>query len=183
MLIALGSNVTSQFGPPESTISAALKALENRGALIRAVSRYFSTPAFPEGNGPDFINAAADLDAPWDPATALSQLHEVEAEFGRQRDVRWGARTLDLDLIAMDDLVCPDPHTHKIWREMPLDQQMRMTPTELILPHPRMQDRAFVLVPLCDIAPDWQHPAHGASVQQMCDALPQTLRDEVRPLQ
>lgn len=92
---------------------------------------------------------------------------------------RWGARTLDLDLIAVGGKVLPDAQTHKYWRDMPLDQQKTKTPNTLILPHPRLAERAFVLVPMLEVAPDWCHPVTGASVRQMSDALPDALRREV----
>ena len=102
---------------------------------------------------------------------------------GRERVQRWGQRTLDLDLIAYGDLVLPDLSTHARWRNLSLEAQIGQTPGELILPHPRMQGRAFVLVPMADIAPDWVHPILGRSVQQLLDALPQAQKDEVQALQ
>ena len=116
---------------------------------------------------------------PGTPAQILATLHAVEAALGRQRIARWGERTLDLDLIAVGEQLLPDPATHAQWRTLPLDQQMAEAPSELILPHPRLQDRAFVLVPLADVAPDWCHPVLGHTVTQMLHALPQADRDSV----
>ncbi|GAA6178258.1 2-amino-4-hydroxy-6-hydroxymethyldihydropteridine diphosphokinase [Sulfitobacter pacificus] len=171
MLLALGANLTSNVGAPEITLRAALKLLKLNGATIRAKSALYSTPAFPAGNGPDYVNAAARISAPWDAAQALAVLHDIEAEFGRTRETRWGQRTLDLDLIAFGDQVLPDRQTYKEWRDLPADAQRTTVPQELILPHPRLQDRAFVLVPLADVAPDWVHPVLKLSVTEMRDAL------------
>ena len=91
-------------------------------------------------------------------------------------------RTLDIDLLAMGDSVLPDAETHDRWRSLPAEAQIRSTPDQLILPHPRLQDRAFVLVPLADVAPDWVHPRTGQSVRQMLAALPQSDREAVKPL-
>lgn len=183
MLLALGSNLTSQIGSPEETLWAALNKLEARGGVIRHVSPFYSTPAFPAGNGADFVNAAAEISAEWSPQEALSACHAVEMALGRTREVRWGERTVDIDLIADRDTVLPDARKQREWVDLPIARQMSETPDDLILPHPRMQDRAFVLVPLCDIAPDWVHPVLGKSVRQMRDALDHKALAEVRRLE
>lgn len=146
------------------------------------MSRLFSTPCFPVGAGPDYVNAAALIETELTPEGLLRRLHEVEAMFGRQRVQRWGQRTLDLDLLAYGDLVLPDGATQDHWRALALDQQTKEAPQELILPHPRLQDRAFVLVPLAEIAPDWRHPRLGLTVRQMLSRLEMAEIDAVRPL-
>nr|WP_093739111.1 2-amino-4-hydroxy-6-hydroxymethyldihydropteridine diphosphokinase [Sulfitobacter delicatus] len=182
LLIALGGNLASSVGAPRETLKAALKLLQTSGAVIRATSTFYHTPAFPAGNGPDYVNAAVRVTAPWGPVKALGVLHRIEGQMGREREQRWGQRTLDLDLLACDDMVLPDRQTHKIWRELPLEAQIGRVPEQLILPHPRLQDRAFVLVPLADVAPEWVHPLLGKPVRALLDALPERDKAAVRPL-
>ena len=184
LLVALGANLPFGDAPPEETLRRALKALSKEGLSVLAVSRFFATPCFPAGAGPDYVNAAAVLAASpeSDPASILVSLHKVESDFGRSREVRWGMRTLDLDLLAMGDSVLPDAATQDAWRDLPPEAQARTAPDRLILPHPRLQDRAFVLVPLADVAPDWQHPRTGRRVLDMLAALPAADRDAVKPL-
>lgn len=181
-LVAVGSNQDSYAGNAKSTLRRAMLQLQQSGCLIRAMSRFFSTPSFPEGFGPDYVNAAFCLDWPDTPRALLNQLHVIEAQFGRERVQRWGQRTLDLDLLAFEDRVVPDAEHVQAWIDLPLAEQMENTPDQLLLPHPRLQDRAFVLVPLLDIAPDWRHPLLGKTVQEMHDALPPEDIASVIPL-
>ncbi|MEP4196604.1 MAG: 2-amino-4-hydroxy-6-hydroxymethyldihydropteridine diphosphokinase [Aliishimia sp.] len=181
-LVAAGSNQHSEQASVTSIIDSTLKSLAKLPGAIRSVSTYYQTPCFPEGAGPDFVNAAFIWETDFDAQEILAHLHQTEVEFGRVRTKRWGQRTLDLDLIGLQDTVRPDPQTVQSWIDLPLEQQQRVAPKELILPHPRVQDRAFVLVPLCDIAPDWVHPVLNQSAQQLRDALPQAELDSVKPL-
>lgn len=181
-LIALGSNVAFDGDGPAEILEKALDSIGKRGVEIRSQSRFFRTPAYPAGTGPDFVNAAIAVEAPGDAARFLAHLHAIEADMGRLRVRRWGARTLDLDLIAVGSQVLPDARIYRYWREMPLAQQQETTPDQLVLPHPRLAERAFVLVPLMDVAPDWRHPVTGATVRQMHDALSDAQRQEVVPL-
>ena len=104
--------------------------------MLLARSSDYATPPWGEENQDRFVNACIEIDTRLDPHALLFTLHKIEKKFGRDRskETRWGPRTLDLDLIAYDDAVLAKP--------------------ELTLPHPRLFERAFVLVPLAEIAPD-----------------------------
>lgn len=182
-LIALGANLPLRDdmteNPPGETLDAALRRLEAVTGAAVSASGFYRTPAFPPGSGPDFVNAAAALHITEAPEAVLTRLHAVEAEFGRRREARWGARTLDLDLIAVGDRVLPDGATQARWRALDLRAAQGQAPDRLILPHPRMQERAFVLVPLADVAPEWRHPLLGRTVREMLADLPEAARAEV----
>jgi 2-amino-4-hydroxy-6-hydroxymethyldihydropteridine diphosphokinase len=132
-LIALGGNV----GDVRATFGKAIADIcgMTQAALLARSSDY-ATPPWGDLNQAPFINACVEIDTPLDPHALLLALQKIEAKFGRDRasERRWGPRTLDLDLIAYDDVSMQRP--------------------ELTLPHPRLFERAFVLVPLTEIAPD-----------------------------
>ena len=172
-LIALGSNLPSPAGSVSESVTIALELLSQCESFdLLAQSRLFRTPAYPAGSGPDFVNAAARIATPDTPGEILAKLHGIEAKLGRTRKTRWEARMLDLDLLAIDDLILPDRAELDRWMALDTTEQQNQAPDQLILPHPRLQDRGFVLAPLADIAPGWVHPRLNLSVRQMLARLP-----------
>ncbi|WP_438363037.1 2-amino-4-hydroxy-6-hydroxymethyldihydropteridine diphosphokinase [Nioella halotolerans] len=171
-LIAVGSNLSDRGAMSESIVRDAIAEVAARAGNVLSISSLYRTPAFPPGSGPDFVNAAFALDWPDGPEPLLALLHEVEAQFNRTRGARWQARTLDLDLIALGDRVCPDAEVQTRWRDLPAQEAAQVAPDQLILPHPRMQERGFVLVPLADVAPEWRHPLTGRTVAAMLSQRP-----------
>ena len=180
-LVALGSNATSSFGTPKEIIDHAIAAIESRLGITCEKSPIYRTPCFPKGAGPDYANAVIRFETDVAPLEILNQLHEIETEFGRMRTKRWGERTLDLDLLCVGDTILPNIGELSHWMNLPLSEQTQIAPNQLILPHPRIQDRAFVLVPMAAVAPDWRHPTLQKSVIDMRDDLPQTEIEEVVP--
>ncbi|AXC49441.1 2-amino-4-hydroxy-6-hydroxymethyldihydropteridine diphosphokinase [Paracoccus suum] len=185
-LLALGANLPSALGFPRQALIAALTALASDAEMtLTAVSRFFVSPAYPAGSGPDYVNAAAEIATPLPPEALLARLHGIEATLGRVRDAasgRWGPRVIDIDLLAKETQVLPDGATQDAWRALPDAVQRVQVPDRLILPHPRLQDRAFVLRPLADIAPGWRHPRLGADVAQMLADLPPAATDGLHPI-
>jgi len=177
-LVAIGGNLPKGKLSGKNLLQSAVAELESKTGAPAEVSRWYRTAAYPPGSGPDFVNGALSVYSSLKPDDFLRLLHEVEATFGRERHQRWGPRTLDLDLIAAEDTVAPDRATWQYWHDLPSDRQTAESPTQLILPHPRLQDRAFVLVPLMDIAPGWRHPVLGRSIAEMhADLTPEDLAD------
>jgi 2-amino-4-hydroxy-6-hydroxymethyldihydropteridine diphosphokinase len=151
ILIALGSNLASHAGSPVETLNCALDRLRELGVKILSVSSFYETPAWPNPSDPAFVNAVAAVHAALQPVELLNLLHGVETEFGRMRSAPNAARTLDIDL---------------------LDYDGRVLAEDLVLPHPRLADRSFVLAPLAEIAPDWTHPITGQRVGELLAGLP-----------
>ena len=151
ILIALGANLPSNGLEPVETLQRALARLGERGARVVAVSSFYETPAWPDIADPPFVNAVAAVHTQLQPVELLALLHGVETEFGRMRSAPNAPRTLDIDLIDHDGAVMHGP---------------------LVLPHPRAADRAFVLVPLAQVAPGWRHPVTGQGVAELLAALP-----------
>ena len=152
--IALGANL----GDPLFTLNSAIEAL-SKAPGIKVVARsswYVTRPVGPPQ--PDYINGCVVIETGMEPHEVLKTLLEIENQFGRVREVRWGARTLDLDVLLYDDRIIMSP--------------------DLEVPHPRMCARAFVLVPLAEIAPDWMHPVSNCAIEplrQMVDCSDVTL--------
>lgn len=182
VILAIGGNQPSNKGNSAKTVLWTMRALSDRVGSPILKSRLYQTPAFPAGSGPDFVNAAVSFESTLTPRDILGLCHAIEAEALRTRDVRWGQRTLDVDFIGYGDRVLPDRQTFATWHDLPLERQTQLTPEELILPHPRIQDRAFVLVPMMDVAPDWRHPIAGLTTRQMLDARPEVEKEGVRLL-
>jgi 2-amino-4-hydroxy-6-hydroxymethyldihydropteridine diphosphokinase len=154
ILIGLGANLGSpRFGPPRATLEAALAALAARGLAVAARSPWYRSAPVPASDQPWFVNGVAAVTTLLAPAPLLDLLLGLEAEFGRLRTERNAPRLLDLDLLAYGDRVSPPG-------EVP------------ILPHPRLHERAFVLLPLRDLAPAWRHPRLGRTVDELIAALP-----------
>lgn len=184
-LVALGGNMPTDVGSPDATLSAAIDAVTQEiteTGRVMSVSPFYETPCFPVGEGPDYINAVMMLAVAGGALDLLALLHGIEEKFGRARGQRWGQRTLDLDLLDFGGKIFPDCATYSFWRDLPREQQGQRAPEGLILPHPRLQDRGFVLVPLRDVAPDWHHPVSGDTAGQMLDRLDPAEIAEIRPL-
>jgi 2-amino-4-hydroxy-6-hydroxymethyldihydropteridine diphosphokinase len=183
VLVALGSNSSDNLADTVCVVDRAIEMLLRKSIKLSNKSQFYQTPAFPMGAGPDFINCVLAAETELSPDELLSDFHAIEADLGRVRVNRWEQRVIDIDLLCYEDLVKPNEDVVKSWIGMALSDQMERTPEQMLLPHPRIQDRPFVLVPMRDVAPDWVHPILGKTTVEMCDALPDDDVDEIRKYQ
>jgi len=174
--------MVSRWGDRAETVQKSRLALQDALGVEVVMSRLYETQAFPPGSGPDFVNAVFSLQTSRAPEALLALMHDIEAQAGRERSERWGPRVLDLDLLAYGDVIAPDLAVWTTWHDLDPVAQTEAAPDQLILPHPRLQDRAFVLVPLSDVAPTWVHPVMDLSLQDLLDALPGVELADVVPL-
>jgi 2-amino-4-hydroxy-6-hydroxymethyldihydropteridine diphosphokinase len=151
ILVALGSNLDGPWGNPRETIARALQVLGRHGIRVVAASRLIATAPFGRLNQPAFVNAVAQIETHVGPEALIRRLHAVEREAGRRRTIRWGPRTLDLDIIDYHGLI--------------------RSGRGLVLPHPGIAERAFVLEPIAMIAPAWRHPVTRRTAQDMLRRL------------
>jgi 2-amino-4-hydroxy-6-hydroxymethyldihydropteridine diphosphokinase len=145
VLLGLGANL----GDPLATIASALEGLQQGGVHIIRRSRWYRTAPQGVTDQPDFVNMCAAATTELAPFVLLALIHRVEAELGRERRERWGPRTIDIDILAYGDVAIAEPG--------------------LTIPHPRLAERAFVLVPLLDIAPE--HVVAGRTVRDWSAAV------------
>ena len=155
VLVALGSNLGDREGQMRRAVTA---VADSNKIKVRGVSRLYETAPVggPEKQGP-YLNAALLGESALAPGELLSLLHKIEAEHDRERTIRWGPRTLDLDLLICGDVI--------------------VSSATLDVPHPRMHLRRFVMVPVCDIASDLVHPKLGQTMRDILDKLPKEPGD------
>ena len=148
--VALGANLPSESGPPLETLHSALKRFPEFCIIVQAISSWYETAPVPVSDQPKYVNGVALIETTHDPRTLLNIMLSIEDEYGRERRGLNAARTIDLDLLDYDGRIEPGPPT---------------------LPHPRLQDRAFVLIPLKDVAPLWVHPVTGLKLESLISML------------
>jgi dihydroneopterin aldolase/2-amino-4-hydroxy-6-hydroxymethyldihydropteridine diphosphokinase len=155
VIIALGSNM----GDREGYLNGAVEKLNAvRGCRVKKVSDFIETPPYGVTDQADFLNGCLEMETLMYPHELLDELHRIEKEAGRERIIRWGPRTLDLDIIFYDDMILQDD--------------------DLCIPHVEMHKREFVLKPLCGIAPYKRHPVTGKTVKEMLDEVNSGLSAE-----
>jgi len=156
--VGIGANLHhADYGSPQNTCGAALYSLNEENIHISACSRWYESAPVPVSDQPNYINAVISVETTIKPLELLNLLLKHEEEFGRTHNNKNAARTLDLDLL--------DYHGEIIETTMALN-----------LPHPRLHERAFVLLPLAELDPNWQHPQTGSQINDLIEKIPNDLK-------
>ena len=162
IFIGIGSNTPATgFVSPKATIRAAIDLFDDFDITLVRLSKFYLTSPVPASDQPWFVNCVAQIETSLSPAACMTNLHHLESAFQRVRSVPNASRTLDLDLLDYNGVVTGN-------------QSM------LRLPHPRINDRAFVLFPLSEICPNWVSPLDGSNLEELINKLP--IDDIIKPL-
>lgn len=159
--IAIGANIDSPFGSPQQSLEHLETVLKGHGVHVLKSSRLFRNPAWPNPNDPEFLNGCLEVETTLSPQDLLETLLKIEQQFGRERAQKNAPRSLDLDIIDYKSEVIDNDH--------------------LQLPHSRLHERGFVLLPLFDIAPNWQH-LEGAKISELIEKLSPETIDQTIPM-
>jgi 2-amino-4-hydroxy-6-hydroxymethyldihydropteridine diphosphokinase len=159
ILVAIGSNVSGPWGTPRQTVEQAVAELDAAPCRLVTASRLIVTSPMGSHDQPAFVNAVAIIETALDAPDLLAHLQDLELAADRRRTLRWGPRTLDLDLIDHDGRIITE------------HDEVRTRHGPMLLPHPGIAERAFVLGPIAEIAPDWRHPVSGESAHEMLARL------------
>ena len=162
IFIGIGSNTPATgFVSPKATIRAAIDLFDDFDITLVRLSKFYLTSPVPASDQPWFVNCVAQIETSLSPAACMTNLHHLESAFQRVRSVPNASRTLDLDLLDYNGVVTGN-------------QSM------LRLPHPRINERAFVLFPLSEICPNWVSPLDGSNLEELINKLP--IDDIIKPL-
>ena len=159
IFLGLGGNLDCEtYGSPRRTCGAALELLAQKNIKVVAHSRWYESAPVPISDQPWFVNGVVGIKTTLSPDDLVSVVLDVESELGRRRSVPNAARTIDIDVLAYDNLI--------------ISNQNPDNTSDVEIPHPRMHLRAFVLLPLADIAPDWVHPRSRVHINDLINTLP-----------
>lgn len=168
IFIALGANLPSLYGMPGETFGHTIGCLQRLGFTVNSLARIYETRAIGPGLQKHYYNSVVVLEGDMPPARLLMEIKRIERNAGRKLGRTWGPRCLDIDILDYKGRILPA-------------RTRRRERGSLVLPHPHLHERAFVLIPLLDVAPAWRHPVLGKTARALLTALPAHERAGVGP--
>ena len=172
-VVVLGSNLSSEFGNSAETLKKCVDEIRSNPDIVSlSESNWYLSSSFLDKREPRYVNVGIRFITKLNPIRLLHFTSALENKYGRKRQERWGPRTCDIDILLCDQQILPSKLYFNKWLNLNLSDQIRLVPNDLILPHPRLQERTFFLKPLIDLQPDWIHPFLKVKAKEMLDSLP-----------
>ena len=182
-VIVLGSNLSCEFGNSAETLKKCVQEIRSDRSIRYLVeSNWYISASFLNKREPRYVNVGIRFSTKLKPIKLLNFTSGLENKYGRKRQERWGPRTCDIDILLCDQQILPSELYFKKWLNLKLSDKIRLVPNELILPHPRLQERTFFLKPLNDLQPDWIHPFLKVKAKEMLDSLPPDELESIQEL-
>lgn len=178
-ILGLGANLPFGGAGPTSNLRTAIDEISSGALSNVTVSGFYQSTPVPHTDQPDFVNCVMSGTTQLPAKELMTLCQSLETKFGRERDGRWQARTLDIDILAYGNQILP---TADGWTKLMHQGRDGTVAADLIVPHPRLHERGFVLKPLAEIWPDWSHPVLGKTALELLHSLGPEEVDDVRPI-
>ena len=182
-VVVLGSNLPSKFGNSAETLKKCVDEIRSQPSIKSLLeSNWYISSSFIDEKEPRYVNVGIRFNTNLNPIDLLNYTSGLEKRFGRKREKRWEPRTCDIDILLCNQLILPNKAHFQKWLKLDFSDQIKLSPNELILPHPRLQERTFFLKPLIDLQPDWIHPFLGMKAKEMLDSLPPNELENIKEI-
>ncbi len=182
-IVVLGSNLPSEFGNSAETLKKCVDEIKhNAGIESLMESNWYISSSFLDKREPKYINVGVRFSTDLNPRELIKFTSGLENKYGRKRNKRWESRTCDIDILLCDQQILPSRDHFVKWLKLDFSDQIKLVPNELIIPHPRLQERTFFLKPLNDLLPHWIHPFLKLKAKEMLDSLPLNEIENIRVL-
>ncbi len=182
-VVVLGSNLPSKFGNSAETLKKCVDEIRSQPSIKSLLeSNWYISSSIIDEKEPRYVNVGIRFNTNLNPIDLLNYTSGLEKRFGRKREKRWEPRTCDIDILLCNQLILPNKAHFQKWLKLDFSDQIKLSPNELILPHPRLQERTFFLKPLIDLQPDWIHPFLGMKAKEMLDSLPPNELENIKDI-
>ena len=172
-VVVLGSNLPSEFGGSFETLKQCVYEIKTCLPIESILeSNWYISSSFLDKREPRYVNVGIRFSTNLNPKQLIKFTSSLENKYGRKRKRRWESRTCDIDILLCDQQILPSRNYFEKWLKLDFSEQIRLVPDQLIIPHPRLQERTFFLKPLNDLQPDWIHPFLKLKAKEMLDSLP-----------